>query len=70
MIIAVDCDVQMRRAIFPGVPINLCFWHVRRAWTKNLMSKVKDPFGRADMNRELKALMYEEAEGKLHCDFD
>ncbi|KAL3699913.1 hypothetical protein R1sor_017935 [Riccia sorocarpa] len=44
--------------VFPGVPVNLCLWHVRRAWIKKLHSLVKDPFAKALMNGELGSIMY------------
>ncbi|KAL3681360.1 hypothetical protein R1sor_024316 [Riccia sorocarpa] len=44
--------------VFPNVPVNLCLWHVRRAWLKKLHSLVKDPFGKAEMNRDLGRIMY------------
>lgn len=46
------------RDVFPGVPILLCIWHVRKAWSKNLISKVTCPFSRAQLNRELDEIMY------------
>ncbi|KAL3680109.1 hypothetical protein R1sor_023065 [Riccia sorocarpa] len=46
------------REVFPDVPVNLCLWHVRRAWLKKLHSFVKDPFGKAEMNRSLGRVMY------------
>ena len=29
------------RALFPDVPVYLCNWHVKRAWLKNIFTKVK-----------------------------
>ncbi|KAL3679035.1 hypothetical protein R1sor_021991 [Riccia sorocarpa] len=49
--------------VFPGVPVNLCLWHVRRAWIKKLHSLVKDPFAKALMNGELGSIMYRVNEG-------
>ncbi|KAL3693791.1 hypothetical protein R1sor_007442 [Riccia sorocarpa] len=48
--------------VFPEVPINLCLWHVRRAWIKKLHSVVKDPFAKALMNGELGNIMYARSE--------
>ncbi|KAL3681145.1 hypothetical protein R1sor_024101 [Riccia sorocarpa] len=50
--------------VFPGVPVNLCLWHVRRAWIKKLHSHVKDPFAKAAMNGDLGEIMYCLNEGK------
>ncbi|KAL3692757.1 hypothetical protein R1sor_006408 [Riccia sorocarpa] len=46
------------RAVYPGIPIDLCIWHVRCAFNKNLTSKVQHPVHRALMNRELANIMY------------
>ncbi|KAL3688439.1 hypothetical protein R1sor_014748 [Riccia sorocarpa] len=46
------------REVFPDMPVNLCLWHVRQAWLKKLHSLVKDPFGKAEMNRTLGQIMY------------
>ncbi|KAL3699992.1 hypothetical protein R1sor_018014 [Riccia sorocarpa] len=50
------------REVFPDVPVNLCLWHVSRAWLKKLHSLVKDPFGKAEMNRGLGRIMYSSVE--------
>ncbi|KAL3684615.1 hypothetical protein R1sor_002637 [Riccia sorocarpa] len=60
------------REVFPEVPVNLCLWHVRRAWLKKLYSHVKDPFAKAEMNREMGHIMYsrpEEDPWMLSTDF-
>ncbi|CAM6123321.1 unnamed protein product [Calypogeia fissa] len=57
----VDCAAEEQNALnslWPSVPITLCIWHVRRAWTKNILLKVRDPIDRASMNRELGNIMY------------
>ncbi|CAM6103374.1 unnamed protein product [Calypogeia fissa] len=46
------------RQVFPEVPITFCTWHVRRAWTKNIVSKVFYPMAKAQINAELGAIMY------------
>ncbi|KAL3687775.1 hypothetical protein R1sor_014084 [Riccia sorocarpa] len=43
------------RELFLDVPVNLCLWHVRRAWLKKLYSLV---IGKAEMNRTLGQIMY------------
>ncbi|KAL3691667.1 hypothetical protein R1sor_005318 [Riccia sorocarpa] len=48
--------------VFPDVPVNLCLWHVRRAWIKKLHSVVKDPFDKAAINGELGCIMYASTE--------
>ncbi|CAM6087283.1 unnamed protein product [Calypogeia fissa] len=56
----VDCVADEQNAlnhVWPGIPIALCIWHVRRAWTKNVLKKVRDPIARASMNRELGDIM-------------
>ncbi|KAL3688157.1 hypothetical protein R1sor_014466 [Riccia sorocarpa] len=50
------------REVFPDVPVNLCMWHVRRAWLKKLHSLVKDLFGKAEINRGLGRIMYNSVE--------
>ncbi|KAL3688380.1 hypothetical protein R1sor_014689 [Riccia sorocarpa] len=44
--------------VFPGMPVLLCLWHVRRAWIKQLHAKVSNPIVKADMNRFLGNIMY------------
>ncbi|KAL3681885.1 hypothetical protein R1sor_024841 [Riccia sorocarpa] len=39
--------------VYPTVPIDLCIWHVRSAFNKNLQGKVQHPVHRALMNRDL-----------------
>ncbi|KAL3687892.1 hypothetical protein R1sor_014201 [Riccia sorocarpa] len=51
--------------VFPNIPVNLCLFHVRRAWLKNLHAKVKDPFMKAELNRELGRIMYAVDEGMV-----
>ncbi|KAL3680764.1 hypothetical protein R1sor_023720 [Riccia sorocarpa] len=55
-----DCAAEKAsiRNVYPGCPIDLCIWHVRCAFNKNLMSKVSHPVHRAVMNKELAAIMY------------
>ncbi|KAL3692055.1 hypothetical protein R1sor_005706 [Riccia sorocarpa] len=54
--------------VFPNVPVNLCLWHVRRAWLKKLHAVVKDPFAKAAMNQELGRIMYGLNEGLAGLD--
>ncbi|KAL3676091.1 hypothetical protein R1sor_026039 [Riccia sorocarpa] len=42
----------------PKVSVNLCMFHIRRAWLKKLHSCVEYPFGKAEMNRSLGRIMY------------
>jgi len=45
--------------VLPGVPIFLCNWHVRKAWVKNLLLKVKASSGRTEQEAgELRCKMY------------
>ncbi|CAM6089789.1 unnamed protein product [Calypogeia fissa] len=64
----VDCAAEEQTAlstVWPEVPITLCIWHVRRAWFKNILKKVRDPFARATMNSELGDLMYKKEKDPL-----
>lgn len=45
------------RAEFPGVPISLCNWHVKRSWLKNLLEKVQDADARLSIFLELSDIM-------------
>ncbi|KAL3685941.1 hypothetical protein R1sor_003963 [Riccia sorocarpa] len=51
--------------VFPGLPVLLCLWHVRRSWIKELHAKVSNPIVKAEMNRSLGTIMYasEDAQG-------
>ncbi|KAL3701153.1 hypothetical protein R1sor_019175 [Riccia sorocarpa] len=51
--------------VFPDIPVNLCLFHVRRAWIKQLHAKVKDPFKKAEINKELGQIMYTTNEGQF-----
>lgn len=46
------------RAVFPGVPIYICNWHVKRAWIKNLVLHVKDVDTRHAMFARLADIMH------------
>lgn len=37
-----DAELQAVGKVFPSAIKNLCWWHVLRAWRKNLVEKVKD----------------------------
>lgn len=55
-----DCDAQTNalKAVFgQDVPVNLCTWHVKRAWLKHLLQLVKDAVERWDMLKELSQIM-------------
>lgn len=41
----------------PGVSIQLCCWHAKRAWLRNLLEKVKDADKRTAMFKALDKLM-------------
>jgi|YelNatPaOPRAMG01_1025707.scaffolds.fasta_scaffold105977_1 hypothetical protein len=41
----------------PGVSIQLCCWHAKRAWLRNLLEKVKDGDKRQTMFKALDKLM-------------
>lgn len=63
----VDCASEERNAIgwvFPHSHYQLCIWHVRKAWSKYLISKVTCPFAKAQINRDLDAMMYARDTGK------
>jgi hypothetical protein len=49
------------RSRFPGVPIYLCNYHVRKAWLKNLRKKVKNEEKRHAMYKALCSLQELEA---------
>ncbi|KAL3702124.1 hypothetical protein R1sor_020146 [Riccia sorocarpa] len=51
-------DAKEENIALRYVPVNLCLWHVRRAWLKKLHSLVKDPFQKAEMNRSLGQIIY------------
>ncbi|MCO5601561.1 hypothetical protein L7F22_055684 [Adiantum nelumboides] len=51
-----EAEILSLRQVF-GLPILLCIWHVRRAWLKNLVKKVRDPQVRADMFKKLGMIM-------------
>ncbi|KAL3686359.1 hypothetical protein R1sor_008933 [Riccia sorocarpa] len=55
-----DCAAEKAsiRLVYPDCPIDLCIWHVRCAFNKNLMTKVSNPVHRALMNRDLASVMY------------
>jgi hypothetical protein len=56
-----NCADNERAAIaevFPGVPIYLCIYHVRKAWTKKLLEVVKTHEKRAAMNAALHDLCF------------
>ncbi len=35
-----DAEMKAVTAVFPGIKIHLCIWHVKRAWLKNLCAHV------------------------------
>jgi hypothetical protein len=41
------------RSRFPGVPVLLCNYHVRKAWLRNLVEKVRDEETQRAMYKEL-----------------
>jgi hypothetical protein len=56
-----DCADNERAAIayvFPEVPIYLCIYHVKKAWTKKLLEVVKTHERRAAMNAALEDLCF------------
>ena len=59
--IMTDCARNERSAIasiFPDIPILLCIYHVRKAWTQKLMECVRDHGTRIAMNKALEDLCY------------
>ncbi|MCO5613306.1 hypothetical protein L7F22_067582 [Adiantum nelumboides] len=51
-----EAEILSLREVF-GLPVLLCIWHVRRAWLKNLVKKLRDPTVRAAMFRHLGMIM-------------
>eukprot|EP00878_Enallax_costatus_P032652 GHUV01035902.1.p1 GENE.GHUV01035902.1~~GHUV01035902.1.p1 ORF type:complete len:322 (+),score=84.79 GHUV01035902.1:472-1437(+) len=55
-----DCQAfaNALRQVWPGVPVNLCIWHVKKAWVTNLVSKVRNLDDREAMFKDLSAIMH------------
>lgn len=47
--------------MWPGVPVYLCTWHVKRAWLKHLVRHVKDKAARLQMFDELGRILHSAA---------
>ena len=46
------------RKVWPGVPIMLCLWHVRKAWKENVVQKIKDETLRVKILKVVEDIMY------------
>ena len=57
-----DCaqaEIGGLQSVWPGVKVFLCLWHVRRAWLKQGVAKIKDPAIRAGVLKGLGQIMYD-----------
>ena len=57
-----DCaqaEIGGLQCIWPGVKVFLCLWHVRRAWLKQGVAKIKDHAIRAAVLKGLGRIMYD-----------
>jgi hypothetical protein len=57
-----DCaqaEIGGLQSVWPGVKVFLCLWHVRRAWLKQAVAKIKDHAVRAGVLKGLGHIMYD-----------
>ena len=57
-----DCaqaEIGGLQCVWPGVKVFLCLWHVRRAWLKHGVAKIKDHAIRAAVLKGLGNIMYD-----------
>jgi hypothetical protein len=57
-----DCaqaEIGGLQCVWPGVKVFLCLWHVRRAWLKQAIAKIKDHAVRAGVLKGLGRIMYD-----------
>ena len=57
-----DCaqaEIGALQCVWPGVKVFLCLWHVRRAWLKQAVAKIKDHAIRAAVLKGLGRIMYD-----------
>ena len=57
-----DCaqaEIGGLQSVWPGVKVFLCLWHVRRAWVKQAVAKIKDHAIRAGVLKGLGRIMYD-----------
>ena len=57
-----DCaqaEIGGLQSVWPGVKVFLCLWHVRRAWLKHAVAKIKDHAIRAGVLKGLGRIMYD-----------
>lgn len=57
-----DCaqaEIGGLQSVWPGVKVFLCLWHVRRAWLKQAVAKIKDHAIRAGVFKGLGRIMYD-----------
>jgi hypothetical protein len=57
-----DCaqvEIGGLQCVWPGVKVFLCLWHVRRAWLKQAVAKIKDHAVRAGVLKGLGRIMYD-----------
>ena len=57
-----DCaqaEIGGLQSVWPGVKVFLCLWHVRRAWLKQAVAKIKDHAIRAGVLKGLGRIMYD-----------
>ena len=57
-----DCaqaEIGSLQSVWPGVKVFLCLWHVRRAWLKQAVAKIKDHAIRAGVLKGLGRIMYD-----------
>ena len=58
----IDCaqaEIGGLQSVWPGVKVFLCLWHVRRAWLKQAVAKIKDHAIRAAVLKGLGRIMYD-----------
>lgn len=56
--LAIIVSLLLCRRVWPGIPIDLCNWHVKKAWVKNLNSKVHHANDRQELFKDLSAIMH------------
>lgn len=54
-------SLNRRRLAWPGMPVHLCLYHVKKSWIKNLLLKVPGP-----KNGPLRKVMLAELDAVLH----
>ena len=52
------CSCCFVRMVWPTTKLMLCLWHVRKAWAKNIVQKIKDPELRLQILKGIARVMY------------